>query len=410
MTEVTTMIMDEEGQIMQLADAIAACGPYEAYEILSAHPDFLVAKVLARENPAIADEILWDFPEERRRKVLEAAPAEQREQWARNHEYPEDTVGRLMHPPVAVVRQEQTVAQAVERLRAIVKKALVTYAWLVDSQGKLIGVVAFRELLFARDEQPLTELMVKDPFSLNPELPVVDAMKAALKWHLPVYPVCDPNGRLIGTVRGQSLFEHQAFELSAQAGTMVGVDKEERLATPWARSLKMRHPWLQLNLLTAFLAAAVVGTFQSTLDHLVILAVFLPVLAGQSGNTGCQALAVALRGITLGELQPERVKAVITKEALLGMLNGLLVGTTAGLGMFIYATLQGNPDALLLAGIVLMAMVGACTVSGITGCVVPLTLRKFGADPATASSIFLTTATDVVSMGLFLSLATWLVL
>lgn len=410
MTQVTTMIMDEEGQIMQMAEAIAHCGPYEAYERLSAHPDFLVAKVLARENPAIADEILWEFPEERRRKVLEAAPPEQREQWARNHEYPEDTVGRLMHPPVAVVRQEQTVAQAVERLRAIVKKALVTYAWVVDAQGKLIGVVAFRELLFARDEQPLTELMVKDPFSLNPELPVVDAMKAALKWHLPVYPVCDPNGRLIGTVRGQSLFEHQAFELSAQAGTMVGVDKEERLATPWARSLKMRHPWLQLNLLTAFLAAAVVGTFQSTLDELVILAVFLPVLAGQSGNTGCQALAVALRGITLGELQPERVKAVISKEALLGMLNGLLVGTTAGIGMFIYATMQGNPDALLLSGIVLMAMVGACTVSGITGCVVPLTLRKFGADPATASSIFLTTATDVVSMGLFLSLATWLVL
>jgi magnesium transporter len=409
MTE-TTMIMDEDAQIMNLSDAIARCGPYEAYEVLSSYPDFLVVKVLARENPAIADEILWEFPEARRRLVLEAAPTEQREQWARNHEYPEDTVGRLMHPPVAVVRQEQTVAQAVERLRAIVKKALVTYAWVVDTQGKLIGVVAFRELLFAKDEQPLTELMVKDPFSLKPDIPVVDAMKAALKWHLPVYPVCDPNGRLIGTVRGQSLFEHQAFELSAQAGTMVGVDKEERLATPWLRSLKMRHPWLQLNLLTAFLAAAVVGTFQSTLDQLVILAVFLPVLAGQSGNTGCQALAVALRGITLGELQPDRVKAVISKEALLGMLNGLLVGTTAGIGMFIYATLQGNPDALLLSGIVLMAMVGACTVSGITGCVVPLTLRKFGADPATASSIFLTTATDVVSMGLFLSLATWLVL
>jgi magnesium transporter len=407
---VTTVIMDEEAQVMQLADAIASLGPYEAYELLSAHPDFLLAKVLARENPAIADEILWEFPEERRRKVLEAAPPEQREQWARNHEYPEDTVGRLMHPPVAVVRQEQTVAQAVERLRAIVKKALVTYAWVVDAQGKLIGVVAFRELLFARDEQPLTELMVKDPFSLQPEVPVVDAMKAVLKWHLPVYPVCDPNGRLIGTVRGQSLFEHQAFELSAQAGAMVGVEKEERLATPWLRSLKMRHPWLQLNLLTAFLAAAVVGTFQSTLDQLVILAVFLPVLAGQSGNTGCQALAVALRGITLGELQPDRVKAVIAKEALLGMLNGLLVGTTAGLGMLVYASLQGNDHALLLAGIVLMAMVGSCTVSGITGCVVPLTLRKFGADPATASSIFLTTATDVVSMGLFLSLATWLVL
>ena len=106
-------------------------------------------------------------------------------------------------------------------------------------------------------------------------------------------------------MRGQTLFEQQAFEISAQAGTMVGVEKEERLGTPWLRSLKFRHPWLQLNLLTAFLAAAVVGMFQDTIDQLVVLAVFLPVLAGQSGNTGCQALAVVLRGITLGELDRE---------------------------------------------------------------------------------------------------------
>ena len=407
---VTTLVMDEESQPVHLADAISKLGPYEAYEVLSAHPDVLVAKVLARENPAIADEILWEFPEERRRQVLNAAPAEQREQWARNHEYPEDTVGRLMYPPIAIVRQDQTIAQAIERLRTIVKKALVTYAWVVDAQGKLIGVLAFREMLFAPPDQALSELMVKQPFSLQPEVPLVDAMRAAMKWHLPVYPVCDATGRLVGTVRGQTLFEHQAFELSAQAGTMVGVEKEERLATPWQRSLRMRHPWLQLNLLTAFLAAAVVGVFENTLDQLVILAVFLPVLAGQSGNTGCQALAVALRGITLGELQPDRVKAVVAKEALLGMVNGLLVGTTGGIGMLIYASMQGNPNPLLLASIVLLAMVGSCTVSGITGCVVPLTLRRFGADPATASSIFLTTATDVVSMGLFLSLATWLVL
>jgi magnesium transporter len=400
----------DEGKLNELAEAIAKCGPYEAYERLSREPDAIVAGVLARENPAIADEILWEFPEERRTQVLAAAPAEQREQWARNHEFPEDSVGRLMHAPLAVLREGLTIAEATERLRPIAKKALVTYGWVVDAQGKLRGVLAFRELLFAKPEQTVSELMVKEPFFLRPELPVMDAMKAALKWHLPVYPVCDESGRLLGTVRGQTLFEHQAFELSAQAGTMVGVEKEERLGTPWQRSLKMRHPWLQLNLLTAFLAAAVVGVFQGTLDELVILAVFLPVLAGQSGNTGCQALAVSLRGITLGELHEDQVRKVISKEALLGSLNGFLVGSTGGLGMFIFATLQGNDHALLLALVVLMAMVGSCTVSGITGCVVPLTLRRLGADPATASSIFLTTATDVVSMGLFLGLATLLIL
>ena len=281
---------------------------------------------------------------------------------------------------------------------------------MVDGEGVLVGVLVFREMLFAAPDQPIGELMVRSPFSLRPELSLTDAMREALRRHFPVYPVTDDAGKLVGLVRGQTLFAHQAFELSAQPGTMVGVEREERLSTPWQRCFKFRHPWLQLNLLTAFIAAAVVGVFQSTLDRMVVLSVFLPVLAGQSGNTGCQALAVALRGITLGELQPGRAHAVVAKEALLGLLNGLLVGCTAGLGMFVLARAQGNPAASWLGLVVLAAMALSCTVSGISGAVVPLLLRRVGADPATASSIFLTTATDVVSMGAFLGLATWLAL
>jgi magnesium transporter len=235
-------------------------------------------------------------------------------------------------------------------------------------------------------------------------------MKKVLNRHFPVYPVCDTDGKLIGLVRGQTMFEEQAFEISAQPGQMVGVDKEERLLTPWPRSLRFRHPWLQLNLLTAFIAAAVVGVFENTLDKIVILAVFLPVLAGQSGNTGCQALAVALRGLTLGELKPGTERALVAKEALLGLLNGALVGLTAGAGMFVYASMQHNPHALVLGLIVTMAMIASCVVSGLAGALIPMGLQKIGADPATASSIFLTTMTDVCSMGIFLSLATLLLM
>jgi magnesium transporter len=202
------------------------------------------------------------------------------------------------------------------------------------------------------------------------------------------------------------LFEAQAFELSAQPGSMVGVEREERLGTPWLRSLKFRHPWLQVNLLTAFVAAAVVGVFADTLERIVLLAVFLPVLAGQSGNTGCQALAVALRGMTLGELKSGKEKILIMKEGLLGVCNGALVGITAGLGMLVYASMQGNASAVALAFIVFVAMTASCLISGIAGAVIPLVLKRLGADPATASSIFLTTATDVASMGIFLGLAT----
>jgi magnesium transporter len=142
----------------------------------------------------------------------------------------------------------------------------------------------------------------------------------------------------------------------------------------------------------------------------VVLAVFLPVLAGQSGNTGCQALAVTLRGMTLGELRPGRGGVLVAKEALLGLLNGLLVGLVAGAGMLVVALRQGQPSPLGLAAIVTAAMAASCVVSGISGALIPLGLKRLGADPATASSIFLTTATDVASMGFFLGLATLLLL
>jgi magnesium transporter len=191
---------------------------------------------------------------------------------------------------------------------------------------------------------------------------------------------------------------------------MVGVEQEERVRTSFGRSLRFRHPWLQFNLLTAFIAAGVVSLFEGTIEQIVVLAVFLPVLAGQSGNTGCQALAVALRGMTLGELKPGQEQQFLVKEAALGLCNGALVGLTAGIGMYLYASwLPTNEPPFQLAAIVFLAMTASCFLSGVAGVLVPMTLKKFGADPATASSIFLTTATDVASMGFFLGLATlWL--
>jgi len=185
---------------------------------------------------------------------------------------------------------------------------------------------------------------------------------------------------------------------------MVGVEKEERLATRWPRALRLRNPWLLLNLATAFAAGAVVGAFEGTIQRVVALAAFLPILAGQSGNTGCQALAVTLRGMTLGELAEHRPAAVVAKEAALGLLNGMVVGAIAAVAMYVFA--RDDANALALAGIVFVAMVGSCVASGISGALVPMGLKRLGADPATASSIFLTTATDIISMGLLLGLAT----
>jgi magnesium transporter len=239
---------------------------------------------------------------------------------------------------------------------------------------------------------------------------LVDAMREVVTRHYPVYPVCEEDGRLVGQVRGQVLFEQQAFEISAQAGSMVGVDTEERLATPLMRSFRFRNPWLLVNLLTVFVAAAVVGYFEDTINRVVVLAMFLPVLGGQSGNLGCQALAVMLRGMTLGELRATKIAALVTKEAVLGLLNGVVTGAIAGLAMWWVVSRDGGGDAVMLGLITLAAMAISCCLAGLAGATIPLILKRLGADPATASSIFLTTMTDVVSMGSFLGLVTWLVL
>ena len=174
-------------------------------------------------------------------------------------------------------------------------------------------------------------------------------------------------------------------EITAQVGSLVGVEKEERLATPLRTSFRFCHPWLQINLATAFVAGAVVAVFQDTVDRLVILALFLPVLAGQSGNTGCQALAVTLRGMTLGEMRAGKARELVIKEASLGALNGAFTGIVAALGMYIVATFQGNPNALLLSLVVWFALVGSCIASGVCGALVPLTLSRSAASPRKAS-------------------------
>ncbi len=380
--------------------------PASAADLLEEQSDTTIVDVLQRVSPGVAQDILAEFSAPRQSRVFSLAPGEVAEQWQVNQGYGEDAVGWLMEPPLAVFTAEMTVAQTVERVRELAKKALVTYGFVVDADDRLIGLVTMRDLLLSEKGQPLSEVMLREPFALKGADSAADAMKEVLHRHFPVYPVVDDKGRLVGQVRGNALFQERVFELTAQAGTMVGVDEEERLATPWPRSLRFRHGWLQLNLLTAFLAAAVVGYFQGTIDRLVILAMFLPVLAGQSGNTGCQALAVTLRGMTLGELDAGKARLLVAKEALLGFLNGGIVGLVAAGGMAVVAFAQHAPNPWGLAAIVWVSLTASCIVSGLAGALIPLALKRFGFDPATASSIFLTTMTDVCSMGVFLGLAT----
>ncbi len=392
-----------------LATQIRRLPPNEAAAVIERTPPAEAVEALMSLNPAFVQSILAGM-ESGSRGLLEAsAPLEVAEQWKRNTEYPKGSIGQMMDAPLAVFRPGMSVAEAIEALRPIVRTALVTYLYVVDDAGRLVGLVTMRDLLFSEREALLGDVMLRQPFALRAETALPDAMKLTLNRHFPQYPVTDGEGRLVGLVRGSSLFELEAFEITAQAGSMVGVEKEERIATPLPQSFKFRNPWLLINLLTAFAAGAVVALFQGTIDKLVILATFLPVLAGQSGNTGCQALAVTVRGITLGDIKRGGGGKLVTKEALLGLANGTVTGMLCGIAMYLLALTQSSPHALMLGVVVTLAMIGSCAISGISGALVPLALKRMNFDPATASSIFVTTATDVASMGLLLGLAALLV-
>jgi magnesium transporter len=292
-----------------LASQIRQLPPVEAAAVVERAPPAQVVEAFLQLNPAIVQKILAEMDPSARSFIAGSAPPEVAAQWKRNTKYPEGTIGQLMEPPLATFRPEMTVGEAIEMLRRSCASRCLTYAYVVDHEHRLMGLVTMRDLLFNDHAARLEDVMMKEPFALSPELKVSDAMKLTLNRHYPVYPVCDAERHLVGLIRGASLFEIEAFEITAQPGAMVGVEREERVSTSLAQSFKFRNPWLLINLVTAFAAGGVVAFSQGTVDKLVILATFLPVLAGQSGNTGCQALAVTVRGITLGDIRLGRRQA-----------------------------------------------------------------------------------------------------
>ena len=312
-------------------------------------------------------------------------------------------VRELMEQPHAVYPPHATVAEVVADLRGLCAERLVVYAWIVE-RNRLIGVLTFRDLLFARPEQVVTELMLREPFAFKEEQALDEAWLEAAKRQLPIYPVCDARGVLVGLLPGPLLFARQRETLAGQAGRSVGVASSDRAGTAWTRRLRLRLPWLTISLLTVFLGAWVIGEGADSIRRYALLAVFLPVVAGQSLNIGTQALGICLRGLALGEQNPARLWAPVITEAWIGTAGGLLSGLASGAVMYIAARQSDPASALMLAWIVCVAMVLSCAAAGAFGAGLPLVLARRGADPASAAGILLGTVTDVISFALLLGL------
>ena len=393
-----------------LRDEIRSLGLHSVSQRLCHESEATIATLLTLLPDSAAAALLPTLEAERRTAVLSAVPSMISDRWLHNPSYPQETVGYLMEPVAATFSPESTVQEVVERLRHLVKHAFITYGYVVDDQDRLIGALVMRELLLAESTRPVRELMIASPFYLNAMQPVRDVIPLVHIRHYSEYPVCNDERRLLGLVRGYALFQEQTRELVAQPGKMVGVVREERLqSSPW-RSLTFRHSWLQVNLLGSFVAAGVIGYYEEAVTQAVAIAAFIPVMVGQSASTGGQALAVALRGLTLGELGVDRWTTLINKEAMVGTANGVLVGLTAALGMYAYATFHGHADAVKLAAVMLLAMLFSTTVSSVVGAVTPFLMKRMGFDPATAATILVGGITRIVSIVAFLALARWILI
>jgi magnesium transporter len=382
-----------------VAPLLSRLGPDASARVVGLLPAPAQQSVLAALDPALATALLRRLqPQVDQAAFLRGLPAHQRRELESFLSYPENSAGSLMDPTAPVFRADARTATIAASLRDSGRHR-DHVVMVVDGDGRLVGTLATLSILLADQTARLDSLEIESTpsvqaFSHRDE--VADAIETQ---RLTAMPVVDINERPVGLLSHRALARVAEQEVAADMQSMVGVSREERALSSVGFAVRKRLPWLQINLGTAFLAAAVVGLFEDTIAQFTALAVLLPVVAGQSGNTGAQALAVTMRGLTLHEISMREWMRVVVKEASVGMLNGVAVAVVTMAGVYFWS---GSAGLSLVIGV---AMVLSMTIAGIAGAGVPLVLRALGQDPAQSSSIVLTTVTDVMGFLSFLGLA-----
>lgn len=379
---------------------IERLAPNTAAEVVSQLPSAAAVAIVAAIDPVRALPMLAWMEEPARTALLDASEPGLARELRLMAEYPPETAGRLMDPRAVGLRPRTTVQQALARVRAV-RDRRISDVFLTDEERRLIGRVPLQALAVAMPADVLESLAVPAVAvrAIDPEDEVVERFT---KGRLASLPVVDFEGRLLGVIRHDTLASTAQETVAADMQAMVGASREERALSPVAFAVRKRLPWLEINLVTAFLAAAVVGIFEGTIARFTALAVLLPVVAGQSGNTGAQALAVTMRALAMREIRIGQWRRVIRKEAGVALINGVAVSLTTAAGVFLWSRSFG------LALVIGISMVLSMIAAGMAGVLVPTMLITFGQDPAQSSSIILTTVTDVVGFASFLGIATLL--
>jgi magnesium transporter len=305
-----------------------------------------------------------------------------------------------MNPNVFALSEDITVGEAITEIQSARDVEMVFYLYVVDARRHLVGVVSLRRLLLVSPETPLKRIMTADIISARVDMDQEEVARQVAAYNLLAIPVVDAENKLVGIITVDDVIDVIKDEATEDIYRLAGVAGDERAFTPATESLRKRLPWLGINLVTAFLAAAVVGLFEGTIDLFPVLAVFMPIVAGMGGNAGTQTLTVIVRGIALGELSWSNSRKALLKEVLVGLGNGVVLGATAAVVVWL---VRGNPTLGLVLG---LAMIINMFVAAAAGTLVPLGLRAANVDPALASSVFITTMTDMFGFFSFLGLAT----
>ena len=357
--------------------------------------------LLQRADPVHLSRVLFRLPPPERISLLKLVDGARERELNALVRYSENSAGSLMDPRFLSLHETFTVREVLQRIRKY-KPQFARQLYIIDADGKLQAMVEMHRLALAEPASTLAELVQPVPAFVTETTTKEEVVNKLETQHVTDLPVVDIAGRLVGIIRYETLIDAVRDDSSADIQSMVGASRDERALSSVGFVVSKRLPWLSINLVTAFLAASVVGLFENTIAQFTALAVLLPVVAGQSGNTGAQALAVTMRGLALHEIGTSQWLRVARKEVGAGFINGLAIALLTALGVLVWSSSAG------LALVIAVSMVIAMVAAAFSGVVIPVVLSSLGQDPAQSSSIILTTVTDVVGFFAFLGIATML--
>jgi magnesium transporter len=359
------------------------------------------AKIIEELDPDDAADLLAQIPLKDLRQIMARLEDEDTKQIQQLMTYDEESAGGIMTPELLKVPDNFSKREAMDEVLRISDEMEDFYViYVVDENDVLLGTVSINDLIRAKPWVKVRELIDEECVKVHVDTDQEEVARMISKYNLAAIPVVDSNGRLLGRITFDDVMDVLEEESTEDILRIAGVSEDEELRGSWRNAVKSRLPWLLVNLLTAFVAGLVISSFSDTIDKIVIIASFMPIVAGVAGNSATQALAVTIRRISTDRINARQNFRVVLKELIVGLVNGLMLGAITGIAAFL---LGGNP---MLGLVVFMAMVGNLLIGAFAGSAIPLFLHRMKVDPAVASSILMTALTDILGFTLLLGLAT----